>query len=63
LRNVGAGAEDRADPSFLQEIVILGRDHAADDNKDVARPGIDRVILSPPIGVEGAREVIRTFRR
>ena len=37
LGDVGAGSIDGADPGFLQEIVILGRDDAATDDEDVAR--------------------------
>ena len=36
MRDVGAGAEDRANPRLPQKIVILGRDHAADHDQDVA---------------------------
>ena len=35
--DVGAGAVDRADAGFFEEIVILGRDDAATDDEDVAR--------------------------
>src|SRR5208283_14585 len=36
--DVGAGAVDRADTGFFQEIIVLGRDDAADDNEDVGCP-------------------------
>src|SRR5882762_6840977 len=34
--DVRAGAVDRADPGLFQEIIVLGRDDAADDDEDVA---------------------------
>lgn len=40
-RDVGARAEDRADPGLLQEIVIPSRDHAATElgfNPDQGEP-------------------------
>ena len=35
LRDVGAGAEDRGDARLAQLVVVLRRDHAADDHEDV----------------------------
>ena len=35
LRDVGAGAEDRGDAGLAELVVVLRRDHAADDHEDV----------------------------
>ena len=43
--DVGGRPVDRSDTSLFQEIVILGRDHAAADDDDVVRP---RPAISKP---------------
>jgi hypothetical protein len=37
---IRAGPEDRLDSGFAQEIIVLGRNHAAGDHFDVCPPGV-----------------------
>jgi alkanesulfonate monooxygenase SsuD/methylene tetrahydromethanopterin reductase-like flavin-dependent oxidoreductase (luciferase family) len=59
----GAGGASLSD-RLLDAVCLIGPISRCRDQLAAFRSaGVDLPILSPPIGVEGAREVIRTFRR
>ena len=59
----GAGDASLSD-RLLDAVCLIGPISRCRDQLAAFRAaGVDLPILSPPIGVEGAREVIRTFRR
>jgi len=59
----GAGGDSLSD-QMLDAICLIGPVSRCREQLAAFRAaGVDLPILSPPIGVEGAREVIRAFRR
>ena len=59
----GAGGDSLSD-RMLDEICLIGPISRCREQLAAFRTaGVDLPILSPPIGVEGASEVIRAFRR
>ena len=59
----GAGSDSLSD-RLLDAICLIGPTSRCQEQLAAFRAaGVDLPILSPPIGVEGARDVIRTFRR
>ena len=59
----GAGGDSLSD-RMLDEICLIGPISRCREQLAAFRTaGVDLPILFPPIGVEGAREVIRAFRR
>jgi alkanesulfonate monooxygenase SsuD/methylene tetrahydromethanopterin reductase-like flavin-dependent oxidoreductase (luciferase family) len=59
----GAGGDSLSD-RLLDAICLIGPISRCREQLEAFRAaGVDLPILSPPIGVEGGREVIRAFRR
>jgi len=59
----GAGGDSLSD-RMLDAICLIGPISRCREQLAASRAaGVDLPILSPPIGVDGARDVIRAFRR